>query len=451
MEKIITYLIKNGFVFPNSSIYSNLPSVFDYGDLGIKVKNNIKHFWRKHFITLEPENIEFDSAIFNKNEVWKNSGHFQNFHDDMVDCKSCKRRIRIDEFIHSIPVTNENYADLRAKEALKCPHCQKKDFTDLRNFQLMYKVQTNINETTNDEENEYLYLRPETAQGIFTNFKNIMTSYRKKIPFGVGQFGKVFRKEITTRHFLFKTKEFEQAELEYFCKPEQWKVHFDYYLQKCNDFLSNVLKLENNNLIAHEHTKTELAHYSNKTIDFLFKFPFGTKELMGISCRSDYDLKQHSQNSNQKLSVLDPYTNENYFPYIIEPSFGLDRLFLALICQNLKNESLPDNKSRVLLKMPYHLASYQLAVLPLSKQLHEFSFELYKKLSQQLPINITYDSTQNIGKRYRRQDEIGTMFCITIDFDTLKDNKITIRNRDTMEQQRMDIKEITNFFASINI
>lgn len=444
-EKIINYLQKNGFIFNNSSIYNNLSAVFDYGPLGINLKNNIKKVWKKHFISEEPNNYEVESAIFASSKVYEASGHLDHFNDAMIECKACHARQKIDDVVENKKIDHKTIVMQIKNNSLKCLKCEKTNFTWPITFNLMFKV--DAKKTNQSKPDNYLYLRPETAQGIFVNFKNVMQTQRLKIPFGIGQFGKSFRNEITTQYFIFKAREFEQAELEFFCKPKDWKKYFDYYLEKCNHFLYDILKLDKKKIKTEVVKK--LAHYSNYTVDYLFNFPFGWKELFGIACRNDYDLNAHQAKSQTDLRVVDLDTNKKYLPYVIEPSFGLERLFYALIVNNLVQDTLHDNSIRTVLKIPYYLASYQIAVLPLSKKLKKEAFEVYQMFLRQTNLNIIYDETQSIGKRYRRQDEIGTPFCITIDFDTLNDQKATIRNRDTMEQERLAISELISFFRKL--
>ena len=447
MQNIVNYLKKNGFIFANSSIYDNLKHIYDYGPLGINIKNNIKHYWLKHFVGNEANNHLIDSAIFNANSVWEASGHLTNFFDIFIDCKDCHHRFRLDECDEIQNMTEKEICDAINAQTISCLSCQSTNLTYPRSFNLMFKVNTSLLEE-NNKIPQHLYLRPETAQGIFTNYKNIQQALRLKIPFGIAQIGKAFRNEVTPKNFLFKTREFEQAEIEYFCHPDQWESAFDYYLQKCHVFLLKIMGFKKINLVAKEHGQSELAHYSLKTIDYNFAFPFGSKELMGISCRGDYDLKAHQANSKVNMAYLDQSNNTKFIPFVIEPSFGLDRLFLALICQNLNTETLPDDSTRIILKVPFHLASYQIAVLPLASKLREQAHSLYLRLKQQSHWQVTYDDTQSIGRRYRRQDEIGTPICITFDFDSLNDDCVTVRDRDTMKQTRLKISELLTFINS---
>ncbi|WP_443662451.1 glycine--tRNA ligase [Clostridium sp.] len=450
MDKIVTLCKTRGFVFPGSDIYGGLANSWDYGPLGVEFKNNIKKAWWKKFVQESPYNVGVDCAILMNPEVWVATGHVGGFSDPLMDCKDCKSRFRADKLVedHMTELgaevatadgwTNEELKDYMEKEKIVCPKCGKNNFTDIRKFNLMFKTSMGITEEGKSD----IYLRPETAQGIFVNFKNVQRASRKKIPFGIGQIGKAFRNEITPGNFIFRTREFEQMELEFFCKPGTDLEWFKYWKEQCADFLYN-LGMEKENLRFRDHDKEELSFYSNATCDIEFLFPFGWGELWGIADRTDYDLKKHMEHSGNDLSYLDPITNEKYVPYCIEPSLGADRVVLAFLVNAYDEEELKGGDLRTVLHLHPALAPFKAAVLPLSKKLSEKSLQVFDMLSKKF--NIDYDEAGSIGKRYRREDEIGTPYCITVDFDTLDDNAVTIRDRDTMEQIRVNIDELEKF------
>ena len=445
MEKIVALCKNRGFIFPGSDIYGGLANTWDFGPLGVEMKNNIKRLWWKRFIQESPYNVGLDSAIFMNPKVWEASGHVGGFSDPLIDCKECKTRHRADKLIeaydpsvHSEGWSNEQTMSYIKEHNIVCPNCGKSNFTDVRQFKLMFETHMGVVE----DDKSVVYLRPETAQGIFVNFKNIQRTSRKKVPFGIGQIGKSFRNEITPGNFIFRTREFEQMELEFFCKPDTDLEWFDYWKSYCKKFLLD-LGLKEENLKFRDHEKEELSFYSKATCDVEYKFPFGWGELWGIADRTDYDLSRHMEHSKQDLSYQDLETNEKYIPYVIEPSLGCDRVALAFLCNAYEEQDLGEGDSRVVLHLHPALAPYKVAVLPLSKKLSEKAQEVYENLSKKFMCD--YDEAGSIGKRYRREDEIGTPYCVTIDFDTLEDNKVTIRDRDTMEQVRIDISEIENW------
>ncbi|XKE66038.1 glycine--tRNA ligase [Jeotgalibacillus malaysiensis] len=448
MDDIVHIAKHRGFVFPGSEIYGGLANTWDYGPLGIELKNNIKKAWWKKFIQESPHNVGLDAAILMNPKTWEASGHIGNFNDPMVDCKSCKARHRADKLIEAaIEEKGEEIivdglpfskmAELIEEYDVACPTCGAKDFTDIRQFNLMFKTHQGVTEGSTNE----IFLRPETAQGIFVNFKNVQRTMRKRVPFGIGQIGKSFRNEITPGNFTFRTREFEQMELEFFCKPGEDLEWFGYWREFCKNWLLN-LGMKENSMRLRDHDEDELSHYSNATTDIEFKFPFGWGELWGIADRTDFDLKQHMEHSNEDFTYLDQQTNEKYVPYCIEPSLGADRVTLAFLCDAYEEEEL-ENDSRTVLRFHPALAPYKAAVLPLSKKLGGDAIKVFEELSQHFMVD--YDESQSIGKRYRRQDEIGTPYCITYDFDSLEDQQVTVRNRDTMEQIRMPIAEVQSF------
>lgn len=449
MEKIVSLAKSRGFVYPGSEIYGGLANTWDYGPLGVELKNNVKKAWWKKFVQENPYNVGVDCAILMNPEVWKASGHVGGFSDPLMDCKECHERFRADKIIedymkeNNIEGTpdgwsNDKMIDFINSNNICCPTCGKKNFTEIRQFNLMFKTHAGV---TEDSKN-VVYLRPETAQGIFVNFKNVQRTSRKKIPFGIGQIGKSFRNEITPGNFTFRTREFEQIELEFFCKPGTELEWFDYWKNFCMDFLLN-LNINKENLSFRDHEKEELSHYSNATTDIEYMFPFGKGELWGIASRTDYDLKQHSNYSGETLEYFDPSENEKYIPYCIEPSLGADRVTLAFLCEAYDEEELEGGDKRTVLRFHPAIAPVKAAVLPLSKKLSEKSIEVYNELCKYF--NCEFDDTSSIGKRYRRQDEIGTPFCITYDFDSESDNSVTVRDRDTMEQNRIKIDELKDY------
>ncbi len=445
IKEIISHLKEKGFVYPGSSIYGGLANSWDYGPLGSVLKDNIKNEWKKFFITNETEADihQLDSSILLNPKVWIESGHVEKFNDPLIDCKSCKTRFRADHMIEE--GLNMNADNIPFEEQTKlihdnfdCPKCGEKNWTDVRAFELMFKTS---NSKTNDEDN--IYLRPETAQGIYINFKNIIDTVNPKVPFGVGQIGKAFRNEITPGNFIFRTKEFEQLELEFFTKPEEATNWFDFYVKRVNEFLVK-MGLDKENFREYDVPEDSLAHYSSRTIDFEYKFSFGWGELLGIANRGDYDLKKHSVNSNDSLIYNDQATGEKYTPHIIETSIGVERLLFAIVSELLVTEATEEGE-RDVLKLPFNLSPYKAAVLPLTNKLENEANDLYKELVKQDIGPITYAKGGTIGKRYRKQDSIGTPFAITFDFDSLEDKKVTIRNRDTMQQERVDISNIKQY------
>ncbi len=449
MDKIVALCKGRGFVYPGSEIYGGLANTWDYGPLGVELKTNIKSAWRKKFIQENKYNVGLDSAILMNPQTWVASGHIGGFSDPLMDCKECKTRHRADNLIEDFDGTNvagwsnEQMMDYIKEKNIPCPNCGKHNFTDIRQFNLMFKTFQGITEDTKSE----LYLRPETAQGIFVNFANIQRTSRKKVPFGVAQVGKSFRNEITPGNFIFRVREFEQMELEFFCKPGTDLEWFDYWRSFCRNFLLS-LNIKEENLRLRDHSKEELSFYSKATTDFEYLFPFGWGELWGIADRTDYDLTQHIKTSGKTLDYFDPETNERYVPYVIEPSLGVERLFLTVITEaydeeNIGTEEKPDMRT----VMHFHpaLAPVKAAVLPLSKKLKEPAEKIFEKLSKKFAVD--YDDAGNIGKRYRRQDEIGTPICVTYDFDSETDGCVTVRDRDTMEQERIKIEELEAYIA----
>mgnify|MGYP000504811662 CR=1 FL=1 len=446
MEKIVSLCKNRGYVYPGSEIYGGLANTWDYGPLGVELKNNIKKAWFKKFVQESKYNVGLDAAILMNPEVWVASGHVGNFSDPLIDCKDCKTRHRADKLIEEWAheqgkdmiadgMTNEQMINFIKENHIACPNCGKENFTDIRKFNLMFKTFQGVTEDSKAE----IYLRPETAQGIFVNFKNVMRTTRRKIPMGIAQVGKAFRNEITPGNFTFRTREFEQMELEFFCKPGTDLEWHKYWKDFCKNWLLS-LGMKEENIRLRDHSKEELSHYSNGTTDIEFTFPFGWGELWGIADRTEYDLKQHMNHSKEDMTYLDPETNEKYIPYCIEPSLGCDRVALAFLCNSYDEEEIAEGDTRVVLHLHPALAPYKVAVLPLSKKLSEKAEEVYSKLSKKFMCD--YDEAGSIGKRYRREDEIGTPYCVTIDFDTLEDNCVTIRDRDTMEQVRIKIDEL---------
>ena len=444
MDKIVALCKGRGFVYPGSEIYGGLANTWDYGPLGVEL-NNIKQAWRKKFIQENRYNVGLDSAILMNPQTWVASGHIGGFSDPLMDCKECKTRHRADNLIEDFDGTNpagwsnEQMMNYIKEKEIPCPSCGKKNFTDIRQFNLMFKTFQGVTEDSKSE----LYLRPETAPGIFVNFANIQRTTRKKIPFGVAQVGKSFRNEITPGNFIFRVREFEQMELEFFCKPGTDLEWFDYWRSFCKNWLLS-LHIKEENLRLRDHDPEELCFYSKATTDFEYLFPFGWGELWGVADRTDYDLSQHIKTSGKQLDYFDPETNERYVPYVIEPSLGVERLFLALLTEAYDEEEIAPGDVRTVMHFHPALAPFKAAVLPLSKKLSEKATAVYEMLAKHFPVD--YDESGSIGKRYRRQDEIGTPFCITYDFDTLeKDNCVTIRDRDTMEQERVAISDLVAY------
>ncbi|GFZ34197.1 glycine--tRNA ligase [Clostridium zeae] len=453
MDKLVALCKNRGFIFPGSDIYGGLANSWDYGPLGVEFKNNVKKAWWKKFVQESPYNVGVDCAILMNREVWVASGHVGGFSDPLMDCKECKTRFRADKIIEDHMTaqgaevasadgwSNEQLKDYIEQHQIECPKCGKKNFTDIRKFNLMFKTFQGVTEDAKAE----IYLRPETAQGIFVNFKAVQRSSRKKVPFGIAQIGKSFRNEITPGNFTFRTREFEQMELEFFCKPGTDMEWFNFWRDYCWNFLLN-LGMTKENIRMRDHEQEELSFYSNATSDIEYLFPFGWGELWGIADRTDYDLTKHQEHSGQDMSYLDPTTNEKYVPYCIEPSLGADRVALAFLADAYEEQELEDGDVRNVLHLHPALAPYKAAILPLSKKLSEKADEVYSELRKKF--NVEYDEAGSIGKRYRRQDEIGTPFCITVDFDTLEDNAVTVRDRDTMEQVRIKIEELDNYIAA---
>ena len=445
MDKIVALCKGRGFVYPGSEIYGGLANTWDYGPLGVELKNNIKKAWWKKFVQESPYNVGLDSAILMNPQTWVASGHLGGFSDPLMDCKACKTRHRADKLIEDFDGTNtggwsnEQLVNYIKEKGIKCPVCGKQDFTDIRQFNLMFKTFQGVTEDSKSE----IYLRPETAQGIFVNFANIQRTTRKKVPFGVGQIGKSFRNEITPGNFIFRVREFEQMELEFFCKPGTDLEWFSFWRKYCKDWLLS-LGIKEEDLRLRDHDPEELCFYSKATTDFEYKFPFGWGELWGIADRTDYDLTQHQNESGKSLEYFDPDDNSKYIPYVIEPSLGVERLFLTIVCNAYDEETIGEGDVRTVMHLHPALAPVKAAVLPLTKKLKEPAMEVYSMLAKKF--NVEYDEAGQIGKRYRRQDEIGTPFCITYDFDTLeKDSCVTVRDRDTMEQERVKIEDLVAY------
>ena len=451
MEKVVALCKNRGFVYPGSEIYGGLANTWDYGPLGAELKKNVKNAWWKKFVQESKYNVGLDAAILMNPQTWVASGHVGGFSDPLVDCKACKSRFRADKLIEDFHKANnmpeivvdgwsnealENYI---AEHKIPCPDCGKSDFTGIRQFNLMFKTFQGVTEDSKSE----LYLRPETAQGIFVNFKNVQRTSRKKIPFGIGQIGKSFRNEITPGNFIFRVREFEQMELEFFCEPDTDLEWFEYWRNFCHQWLLS-LGIKDENLRLRDHSKEELSFYSKATTDFEFKFPFGWGELWGVADRTNYDLTQHQNTSGQDLTYFDQDKNEHYIPFVIEPSLGVERSVLAFLCNAYTEEVLTDanGKEDVRIVMKFHpaLAPYKAAVLPLAKKLAPVAEPIHEELSKYFMVD--YDAAGSIGKRYRREDEIGTPFCICVDFDTENDGCVTIRDRDTMEQVRIPVADV---------
>lgn len=446
MDKIVALAKNRGFIFPGSEIYGGLANSWDYGPLGVELKNNVKAAWWQKFVRENEYNVGLDAAILMNPATWVASGHLASFTDPLTDCKNCRSRFRADNLIDDWNaeqgieknVDGWSNADLIGyirENEIPCPSCGKKDFTDVRQFNMMFKTFQGVTEDSQSE----LYLRPETAQGIFVNYRNVQRSMRKKIPFGVAQIGKSFRNEITPGNFTFRTREFEQMELEFFCEPDKSLEWFEYWKNYCEQWLLN-LGIPSDELRSRDHSEEELSFYSNATTDLEYLFPFGWGELWGIASRTDYDLTQHIEHSRQDLSYFDPQTNEKYIPHVVEPSLGADRVTLAFLCAAYDEETLENGETRTVLRFHPALAPVKVAVLPLSAKLTDACKPIAQALSKHW--NIELDDRQSIGKRYRRQDEIGTPYCVTFDFDSLEDNCVTVRERDSMEQIRIPISQL---------
>lgn len=454
MDKITALAKNRGFIFPGSEIYGGLANTWDYGPLGVELKNNVKKAWWKKFVQESKYNVGLDAAILMNPQTWVASGHVGGFSDPLIDCKACKARFRADKLIEEylkaegiedvIPDgwSNEKMESFIAEKGIKCPECGKSDFTGIRQFNLMFKTFQGV---TDDSKAE-IYLRPETAQGIFVNFKSVQRASRKKVPFGIAQIGKSFRNEITPGNFIFRTREFEQMELEFFCRPGTELEWFSYWKEHCANFL-RTLGIKEEHMKLRDHDPEELSHYSNATTDIEFLFPFGWGELWGVASRTDFDLMAHQNHSGQDMSYMDPETNEKYVPYCIEPSVGVERMLLAFFIDAYDEEVLTDSKGkedvRTVLRLHPALAPYKAAVLPLAKKLGTVAEPIYEELSKYFSVD--YDVTGSIGKRYRREDEIGTPFSICVDFDTENDNCVTIRDRDTMEQIRIPVDQVKGY------
>ena len=452
MDKLVALCKGRGFVYSGSEIYGGLANTWDFGPLGVLLKNNIKAAWWKKFVQESPYNVGLDSAILMNPEVWVASGHLGGFSDPLVDCKNCKSRHRADNLIEDYlnkkgekaniaGWTNEQLEAFLKEHSVPCPVCGKSDFTSIRKFNLMFKTFQGVTEDTAST----VYLRPETAQGIFVNFKNVQRTSRKKVPFGIAQIGKSFRNEITPGNFIFRVREFEQMELEFFCKPGTDLEWFEYWRAFCRDWLLG-LGIKKDNLRLRDHDKDELCFYSKATTDFEFLFPFGWGELWGVADRTDYDLTRHAEHSGKDLNYIDPVTNERYIPYVIEPSLGVERMTLAVLSNAYEEEELEGGDTRVVMRFHPALAPVKVAVLPLQKQLNERAEALYADLSKQFMCD--FDAAGSIGKRYRRQDETGTPYCVTVDFDTLEDGTVTVRDRDTMAQERIKADELKSYLAN---
>ena len=441
MEKLVALCKSRGFVYPGSEIYGGLANAWDYGPLGVELKNNVKKAWMKKFVQESKYNVGLDAAILMNPKTWIASGHVGGFSDPLIDCKNCKTRHRADKLIEDWAhennkdmvadgMTDEEMINFIKENNIVCPKCGEQNFTPIRKFNLMYKTYQGVTEDSSSE----IYLRPETAQGIFVNFKNVLRTTRRKLPMGIGQVGKSFRNEITPGNFIFRIREFEQMELEFFCKPGTDMEWFDWLLN---------LGMKEEKIRLRDHSPEELCFYSKGTTDIEFAFPFGWGELWGIADRTDYDLKQHAQYSGEDFTYLDQETGEKFVPYCVEPSLGCDRVTLAFLCNAYEEQEIAEGDVRTVLHLHPALAPYKVAVLPLSKKLSEKAEEVYAKLSKNFMCD--YDEAGSIGKRYRREDEIGTPYCVTIDFDTLEDECVTIRDRDTMEQVRVKIDELENW------
>ena len=449
-DTITTHLQDSGFVFQGSQIYGGLSNTWDYGPLGSEMKKNIRNLWWKKFVQESPTNVGIDAAILMNPKVWEATGHVSTFNDPMIDCKACKARHRADELIKGqYPdadvdgMTFEQMDDFIKTHGMKCPVCGKSDFTPIRKFNMMFKTHIGVTE----DASSVVYLRPETAQGVFVNFKNVQRVTRKKLPFGICNTGKSFRNEITPGNFTFRTREFEQCEMEFFCKPGTDLEWFDYWKEYCRKFLE-ALGVKPENLRFRDHEPAELAFYSKATTDVEYDFPgLGWGEILGVADRTDYDLKRHQEFSKQDLTYFDPDTNERYVPYCIEPSMGLDRLFLMVAMDAYEEETLDNGDTRIVMHLKPSIAPYQVAILPLSKKLGEQAKEVLGKVNQRF--SAIYDETGSIGKRYRRQDEIGTPFCVCVDFQTEEDKMVTVRDRDTMEQKRVAIEDLNRYLDSI--
>ena len=451
MEKIVNLCKARGYVYPGSDIYGGLSNTWDYGPLGVELKNNIKKAWMKKMVQENKYNVGLDSSILMNPQVWVTTGHVASFSDPLIDCKECKTRHRADKLIEEWAAKNgkdviaDGWSDEETVKYINdnnivCPNCGKLNYTSIRKFNLMFKTFQGVTEDAKSE----IYLRPETAQGIFVNFKNVLRTTRRKLPMGICQQGKAFRNEITPGNFIFRTREFEQMEIEFFCKPDTDLEWHEYWKEYCHNFLIS-LGAKEEDVRFRNHTKEELSFYSKATADIEYRFPFGWGEVWGIADRTNYDLSRHMEATKQDLTYQDPDTGEKYVPFVIEPSVGVDRLILMFLCNAYDEQEIAEGDTRTVLHLHPALAPYKAAVLPLSKKLSDKADEVYSMLAKNF--NVEYDETGSIGKRYRRQDEIGTPFCITVDFETENDGCVTIRHRDSMTQERVKIEELNNFIA----
>jgi glycyl-tRNA synthetase len=446
-DKVTNHFITSGFLYQGSEIYGGLSNTWDYGPLGSEVKRNIEKMWWKKFVQESPTNVGIDAAILMNPKVWEATGHISTFNDPLLDCKDCKMRFRADQLIEK-QFPDANIAGLNDEQLMafirnngvKCPNCGGTNFTDIRKFNMMFKTHIGVTE----DSKSVVYLRPETAQGVFVNFKNILRTTRRKLPIGICNVGKAFRNEITPGQMTFRTREFTQMEMEFFCKPGEDLKWFDFWKKRCLDFVAD-LGIKKEDLRFRDHEPAELAFYSKATTDIEYHFPFGWGEVWGIADRTDYDLKRHATYSGEVLDYFDPETNEKYVPFCIEPSVGLDRLILMTLCNAYEEEAIGENDSRIVMHLVPSLAPYKVAVLPLSKKLEEKAQEVQKILSTYM--STVYDDTGSIGKRYRRQDAIGTPYCVTVDFSTLEDSSVTIRDRDTMQQIRLQITDLEKYLS----
>ena len=446
-EKVCNHFITSGFYFQGSEIYGGLSNTWDYGPLGSELKSNIRKMWWKKFVQESPTNVGIDAAILMNPKVWEATGHVQTFNDPLIDCKHCKQRFRADQLIEAefpdAPVTsmtNDQMMEFIRNNHVKCPNCGSENFTDIRQFNMMFKTHIGVTE----DSKSVVYLRPETAQGVFVNFKNVLRTTRRKLPVGICNVGKAFRNEITPGQMTFRTREFDQMEMEFFCKPGEDLEWFAHWKKKCLEFVE-LLGINEENLRYRDHDPEELAFYSKATTDIEYLFPFGWGEVWGIADRTDYDLNRHMKYSGESLEYLDPETNEKFVPYCIEPSVGLDRLVLMTLCDAYDEEELENGETRIVMHLNPAVAPIKAAVLPLSKKLEGKARDVQEILCKYLPV--VYDDTGSIGKRYRRQDAIGTPFCVTIDFDSLEDNAVTIRERDSMTQVRMPIEKLVEYLT----
>jgi len=446
-DKVCSHLISSGFYYQGSEIYGGLSNTWDYGPLGSEIKNNIRKMWWKKFVQESPTNVGIDAAILMNPKVWEATGHVSTFNDPLIDCKKCKQRFRADQLIEaadpSAPVTsmnNDQMMEYIRSHHIACPNCGAENFTDIRQFNMMFKTHIGVTEDSKST----VYLRPETAQGVFVNFKNVCRTTRRKLPLGICNVGKAFRNEITPGQMTFRTREFEQMEMEFFCKPGEDLKWFEHWKKECLEFI-NTLGIKNERLRYRDHDPEELAFYSKATTDIEYLFPFGWGEVWGIADRTDYDLKRHMAYSGESLEYLDPENNTKYVPYCIEPSVGLDRLTLMVLCDAYDEEVLENGESRIVMHLSPLVAPIKAAIFPLSKKLEDKARDIQRILSKYMPV--VYDDTGSIGKRYRRQDAVGTPFCITVDFDTLDDNQVTIRERDSMNQIRLPIEKLVEYLG----